>query len=72
MLRLTRRRYLVRNLLRPQGYREELVKALPRELIKASLRGPIWYPVYLGDLEEGLNVVIGRLDHAKGSAYHKR
>jgi len=42
-------------LLRPQGYREELVKALPRELIKAPLRGPIWYPVHLGDLEEGLN-----------------
>ena len=28
---------LVQNLLRPQGHREELIKALPRELIKASL-----------------------------------
>jgi hypothetical protein len=55
LLRLTRRRYLVRNLLRPQGHREELIKALPRELVKAPLRGPIWYPVHLGDLEEGLN-----------------
>ena len=47
--------YLVQNLLRPQGHREELVKALPRELVKAPLRGPIWYPVYPGDSEEGLN-----------------
>jgi hypothetical protein len=39
-------------LLRPRGHREELVKALPRELVKAPLRGPIWYP---GDSEEGLN-----------------
>ena len=39
-------------MLRPQGHREELVKALPRELVKAPLRGPIWYP---GDSEEGLN-----------------
>jgi len=37
LLRLTRRRYLVRNLLRPRGHREELVKALPRELVKAPL-----------------------------------
>jgi len=42
-------------LLRPEGHREELVKALPRELVKAPLRGPIWYPVHPGDLEEGLN-----------------
>ena len=55
LLRLTRRRYLIRNLLRPQGYREELVKALPRELVKAPLQGPIWYPVHPGDSEEGLN-----------------
>ena len=52
LLRLTRRRYLVRNLLRPQGHREELVKALPRELVKAPLREPFRYP---GDSEEGLN-----------------
>ena len=43
LLRLTRRRYLVRNLLRPQGHREDLVKALPRELVKAPLREPIRY-----------------------------
>ena len=43
---------LVRNLLRPRGHREDLVKALPRELVKAPLRA---YPVHLGDLEEGLN-----------------
>jgi len=55
LLRLTRRRYFVRNLLRPQGHREELVKALPRELVKAPLRGPIWYPVHPGDSKEGLN-----------------
>ena len=42
-------------MLRPQGHREELVKALPRELVKAPLRGPIWYPVHPGDSEEGLN-----------------
>jgi len=54
LLRLTRRR-IVRNLLRPQGHREELIKALPRELVKAPLRGPIWYPVHPGDSEEGLN-----------------
>jgi hypothetical protein len=30
-------------LLRPQGRREELVKALPRELVKAPLREPIQY-----------------------------
>ena len=39
----------------PQGHCEELVKALPRELVKAPLRGPIWYPVYPGDSEDGLN-----------------
>ena len=48
-------RYFVQNLLRPQGHREELIKALPRELVKAPLRRPIWYPVHPGDLEEGLN-----------------
>ena len=37
LLRLTRYRYLVRNLIRPQGHYKELVKALPRELIKAPL-----------------------------------
>jgi len=37
-LALALRSYLVRNLLRPQGYREELVKALPKELVKAPLR----------------------------------
>ena len=42
-------------MLRPQGHREELVKALPRELVKAPLRRPIWYPVHSGDSEEGLN-----------------
>ena len=30
-------------MLRPQGHREELVKALPRELVKAPLREPIRY-----------------------------
>jgi len=25
------------------------------KLVKAPLRGPIWYLVHLGDLEEGLN-----------------
>ena len=42
-------------MLRPEGHREELVKALPRELIKAPLQGPIWYLVHLGNSEEGLN-----------------
>ena len=42
-------------MLRPQGHREELVKALPRELVKAPLQGPIWYLVLLSDSEEGLN-----------------
>ena len=28
---------------------------LPRELVKAPLQGPIWYPVHSGDSEEGLN-----------------
>ena len=42
-------------MLRPQGHRKELVKALPRELVKAPLQGPIWYPVHPGNLEEGLN-----------------
>ena len=42
-------------MLRPRGHREELIKALPRELVKAPLRGPIWYPVYPGDSQEGLN-----------------
>ena len=50
-----------------------LVKALPRELVKAPLRGPIWYPAHPGDLEEGLNRRGARdLDDSDATATRRR
>jgi len=50
------RHRFVRNLLRPQGHHEELIKALPRKLIKAPPRAYLVSgTVHLSDLKEGLN-----------------
>jgi len=51
----------------------KFIKALPKELIKAPLQGPIWYLVHLGDLKEGLNRRSARdLDNSKITATRKR